>query len=390
MSISIGPFQGPVTRAINALINGFTSVKAFVFTSNTPTSTTSKLYSTDGTTLYWNGTILSNSGGNAPDDATYITQTPNATLSNEQAMSLLGTGIVKNTTTTGVQSIITPGTGVETALAANVGSAGAFVVNGGALGTPSSGTLTSATGLPVSSGISGLGTGVATALAVNVGTAGAPVVLNGALGTPSSGVGTNLTGTATALNIGGNAATATTATTATSATTAGTCSGNAATATILANARTIAGVSFNGSANIAIATTGLSDVTTTTPWTPVINYGGAVPTGITYGTQEGTYSVEGKVVSFTCYIALTNKGGVATGTVTLTGLPIVCAGPTVQVIPTTLSAVGVGIIAPCATMLNTSATVTLRNLSAGTLGNVADTDLTNGSAIVITGWYYKA
>jgi hypothetical protein len=40
------------------------------------------------------------------------------------------------------------GTGVATALAINVGSAGAFIVNGGALGTPSSGTLTNATGLP--------------------------------------------------------------------------------------------------------------------------------------------------------------------------------------------------------------------------------------------------
>jgi hypothetical protein len=57
------------------------------------------------------------------------------------------------------------GTGVATALAVNVGSAGAPVVNGGALGTPSSGTLTNATGLPVTSGISGLGTGVATFLA---------------------------------------------------------------------------------------------------------------------------------------------------------------------------------------------------------------------------------
>lgn len=37
------------------------------------------------------------------------------------------------------------------------------------------------------------GTGVATALAVNVGTAGAPVINGGALGTPSSGVGTALT-----------------------------------------------------------------------------------------------------------------------------------------------------------------------------------------------------
>lgn len=41
---------------------------------------------------------------------------------------------------------ITPGTGVGTALAVNVGTAGAFVVNGGALGTPSSGTVTNLTG----------------------------------------------------------------------------------------------------------------------------------------------------------------------------------------------------------------------------------------------------
>lgn len=42
------------------------------------------------------------------------------------------------------------GTAVLTALGVNVGSAGAFVVNGGALGTPSGGTLTNATGLPLS------------------------------------------------------------------------------------------------------------------------------------------------------------------------------------------------------------------------------------------------
>lgn len=70
------------------------------------------------------------------------------------------------------------GTGVVTALGVNVGSSGAFVVNGGALGTPSSGTATNLTGLPISTGVSGLGTGVATALAANIGAAGSVLVTN--------------------------------------------------------------------------------------------------------------------------------------------------------------------------------------------------------------------
>lgn len=54
------------------------------------------------------------------------------------------------------------GTGVATALGVNVGSAGAFVTFNGALGTPSSGTLTNATGLP----IAGLVASTSTAIGV--------------------------------------------------------------------------------------------------------------------------------------------------------------------------------------------------------------------------------
>lgn len=152
--------------------------------------------------------------------------------------------------------------------------------------------------------------------------------VNGSVFTSGSytGAGTGLTGTASSLSIGGNAATATTATTANAtaqALTAGTyltsggtfngstartfavdatttntaskvvardgsgnfaagtitaaLSGNAATATTLQTARTIQGVSFNGSANITVATagTGISVTGTTIANTGVTSVNGS-------------------------------------------------------------------------------------------------------------------
>lgn len=75
------------------------------------------------------------------------------------------TAASQSTCAPAISSITGLGTGVLTALGVNIGSAGSFVTNGGALGTPSSGTLTNATGLPISSGVSGLATGITTWLA---------------------------------------------------------------------------------------------------------------------------------------------------------------------------------------------------------------------------------
>jgi len=101
-----------------------------------------------------------------------------------------------------VGSITGLGTGVATALAVNTGSAGAFVVNGGALGTPSSGILTNATSLPLTTGVTGTlplangGTGQTTATAAfnalsPITTAGDLIIGNGANSATRLAIGAN-------------------------------------------------------------------------------------------------------------------------------------------------------------------------------------------------------
>ena len=76
------------------------------------------------------------------------------------------------------------------------------------LGTPQSGTLSSCTGLPISTGVSGLGTGIATALAVNSGSTGAPALL-GSAGAFTTITGTGLLDVSTASSSGSNVTLAT-------------------------------------------------------------------------------------------------------------------------------------------------------------------------------------
>jgi hypothetical protein len=175
------------------------------------------------------GTLRVHDGSTA-GGSELVARTATQTLSNKTFTApVLGTpasGTLTNCTglpvSTGISGL---GSGVATFLATpsstNLAAAmtdetgsGALLFAGGALGTPSGGTLTNATGLPISTGVSGLGSGVATFLATpssanlraavtdETGT-GALLFADGALGTPSSVTLTNATGLPIATGISG-------------------------------------------------------------------------------------------------------------------------------------------------------------------------------------------
>lgn len=63
----------------------------------------------------------------------------------------------------------------------------------------------------------------------------------------------------------------------------------------------------------------------TLSWTPTLNFGGS-SAGITYVTQVGSYIQIGKFVIAQFWLGLTSKGS-ASGAATVTGIPVVAAGP---------------------------------------------------------------
>lgn len=181
-SIAISGSQ--ITSGAVAIANGGTgqTTASAAFNALSPVTTTGDLIIGNGTNsatrlaIGANGYILSSNGTTA-----VWSPAPSS-------MVYPGAGIPNSTGSAWGTSYSTSGSGTVVALT----NSPVFTTPN--LGTPSAATLTNATGLPISTGVSGLGTNVATALGVNVGTAGAFVVNGGALGTPSSGTLTNATG----------------------------------------------------------------------------------------------------------------------------------------------------------------------------------------------------
>jgi len=102
---------------------------------------TGGIISVGGSPITGSGTLaltIAGTSGGIPYFSSGTTWASSAVLAANALMVGGGAGAAPST--------ITTGTGVVTALGVNVGTAGAFVVNGGALGTPSSGTVTNLTG----------------------------------------------------------------------------------------------------------------------------------------------------------------------------------------------------------------------------------------------------
>lgn len=164
-----------------------------VLTRATDFDTAAEMASGDFTFVTY-GTLYGSTGWVQTNPVTIVGTSPVTWIQFTGAGSYTaGTGL----TLTGTQFSIT-NTAVTAGAYGSATQVGTFTVNAqGQLTLAGNTTVT-----PALSSITGLGTGVGTALALNVGSAGAFVTFDGALGTPSSGTVTNLTGTAS-INING-------------------------------------------------------------------------------------------------------------------------------------------------------------------------------------------
>jgi hypothetical protein len=102
----------------------------------TPTQYSAIILTYDSLTAKYYPSSGGGGGGGAPTNATYITQTPDAGLSAEQALSLLATGLMQVTTATGVVSSVTTSAGLAALISDETGTGGLVFATGPTLVAP--------------------------------------------------------------------------------------------------------------------------------------------------------------------------------------------------------------------------------------------------------------
>ena len=250
------------------------------------TNTTQGIMRGDGTTLSCSAGVCSTIGGGgtitgitAGTGLTGGGTTGNVTVS-------LSTPVTAANGGTGIMSLCT---GVATALGNATGAAGGLLTFSGAMGTPSSITLTNATGLPVA-GLTGLGTGVATALGNAV---------NG-----SGGIATSAVTTLSSLTSIGTIGTGTWQGSVIGSTYGGTGVNNGANTLTMAGSHTLSGAfastfTFTGATNVTFPTSGTlvnSGVTTLSSLTSIGTLGTLTTSGYSYlGTSSAVTGGNGNV-----------------------------------------------------------------------------------------------